>query len=129
MAGFAAVMEGVAMTSVYPSGAARTISIVPTMPPAPPLLSTMTGCPSCFPNGSAMMRATTSVEPPGANGTIILTGRVGYAWAYAHGLRRSPIPAVSIRNSRRFKVDLLLSHMASNAPRDDACVKRMVEAF
>jgi hypothetical protein len=30
-----------------------------------------------------MSRATTSVEPPGANGTIILIGRLGYAWAYA----------------------------------------------
>src|SRR4249919_2062724 len=48
------------------------------MPKAPGLLSTTNGCPVTFWNSSPTMRATMSVAPPGAYGTITLTARLGY---------------------------------------------------
>jgi hypothetical protein len=48
------------------------------VPPAPARLSTM----NCWPNSAvsfdANMRATMSVPPPGASGTITRTGRSGH---------------------------------------------------
>jgi hypothetical protein len=80
-AGTAAVLDGDTMAKVWPSAGARSISMMPIAPPAPPLLSTTTGWPSSRPRPSLMARAITSVEPPAANGTISLTGRLGKAWA------------------------------------------------
>ena len=40
-------------------------------------VSTTTDWPSALPNGSAMVRATMSVVPPGAKGTCSFTGRLG----------------------------------------------------
>src|SRR3954462_9306332 len=51
------------------------------LPPAPPTFSTTTDCPSVVRMRSAMMRATTSVEPPGGKGEMIVTGRDGYGCA------------------------------------------------
>jgi hypothetical protein len=48
-------------------------------PDAPGLFSTSTGCPSDFESLSATVRARMSVEPPGAHGTMIFTGRSGQA--------------------------------------------------
>ena len=65
------------MRMVYPSGADFETYSVPTTPPAPGLFSTMTGLPQASPRRWAMLRAALSVEPPGANGTTILTAFVG----------------------------------------------------
>src|SRR6201981_2834838 len=63
--------------SVYPSGLARASRPTPIEPPAPPTFSTITGWPSAAPILSAMIRAATSVDPPGGNGTISVIGREG----------------------------------------------------
>src|SRR5262245_33127914 len=53
------------------------------MPPALGLFSTMMVVPSGLPMPCATTRATVSVGPPAANGTIMLTLRVGYCCAWA----------------------------------------------
>jgi hypothetical protein len=50
---------------------------VPVLPPAPGRLSTMNGCPSVLAMRSSMMRVTTSLALPPANGTITWIGRTG----------------------------------------------------
>src|SRR5438874_32201 len=52
------------------------------LPPAPGTFSISTGCPSASPAPSATMRATTSEEPPGPNGTTSLTGFPGNVCAW-----------------------------------------------
>src|SRR3954470_1887184 len=47
------------------------------MPPPPPTFSTITCWPSCSPRLVAMMRPTTSIGPPAAKGTTMVTGRAG----------------------------------------------------
>src|SRR5689334_4426360 len=47
------------------------------LPPAPPTFSITTGWPSFSRIRSAMMRAAASVDPPGGNGTIRVSGRDG----------------------------------------------------
>ena len=49
------------------------------MVPAPGLFSIMTDAPRSFAISCASVRAITSVPPPGAKGTTILTIRSGYA--------------------------------------------------
>src|SRR5215211_6379597 len=53
------------------------------LPPAPPTFSMMTGWPSNGRMRSAMMRATTSVDPPGGNGTTSVMVRAGQVWPCA----------------------------------------------
>src|SRR5258706_12652868 len=53
------------------------------LPLAPPTFSITTVWPSGARIASPMMRAAVSVEPPGGNGTIRETGRVGNGWAAA----------------------------------------------
>jgi hypothetical protein len=53
------------------------------LPLAPPLLSTITFCPSCSPSLCASRRATRSVGPPGGKGTTIVIGLAGQACANA----------------------------------------------
>ena len=77
MAGFAAVVETVAMPSTWPSGFALMTSSAPIEPPPPALFSTSTCWPKAPPSFSATMRATMSVVPPGANGTTSRTGLDG----------------------------------------------------
>src|SRR5690348_3973770 len=48
-------------------------------PDAPGLFSTITGWPSDCVSLSATARARMSVDPPGAQGTMMCTGRSGYA--------------------------------------------------
>jgi hypothetical protein len=45
--------------------------------PAPALFSTTNCCPIASDSLTPRMRATTSVKPPGAKGTISFTGREG----------------------------------------------------
>src|SRR3954466_5080195 len=51
----------------------------PMLPEAPGLLSTTNGWPNDFDRCSESVRARMSVEPPGAQGTIIVTGLSGHA--------------------------------------------------
>jgi hypothetical protein len=62
---------------VWPSGRARATAAEPTLPEAPERFSTTTGWPRDRCKGSATARARMSVEPPGAHGTTMVTGRVG----------------------------------------------------
>ena len=50
---------------------------MPVVPPAPAMFSTMNCWPSDFEKYSPTMRAMMSVGPPAANGTMMVTGRVG----------------------------------------------------
>ena len=49
----------------------------PILPAAPPTFSMMTGWPRNVRRSSAIIRPITSDTPPGANGTIMVIGRVG----------------------------------------------------
>src|ERR1700731_2337421 len=66
------------------------------LPAAPATFSMPTDGPSDRCMRSAMMRANTSAGPPAANGTIMLTGRVGKAWArpIPESVGRTAPPAV-----------------------------------
>src|SRR4051812_37513971 len=55
----------------------------PITPPAPPRLSTTTGCPSDSVSRGARSRASKSVPPPAANGTTKRMGLPGQGWAAA----------------------------------------------
>src|SRR4051812_42250968 len=78
----------------------------PMLPEAPGRFSTITGCPSACRSCSPTTRAKMSVEPPGAQGTTIRTGRVGYACARAeHAMAAAPAvaPSAKVRAERRVK--------------------------
>src|SRR5262245_47573220 len=66
---------------VYPSGADFAIASAPTLPPEPPLLSTM----NCWPVSSLSfwhtMRDRTSVGPPAGKELMYRTGLVGHSSA------------------------------------------------
>src|ERR1700739_1360885 len=79
----AIVWGPVPMTTVSPSGVARDALVPPSVPPAPPTFSTTTVWPRRADNCCAMMRPTISVVPPGANGTISVTGLGGQSSAKA----------------------------------------------
>ncbi len=51
---------------------------MPMLPPAPPMFSTTNVVPSVRPMCSPTRRATTSVGPPAANGTMTVIGLLGY---------------------------------------------------
>src|SRR5437016_169143 len=63
-------------SSVSPFGVERATSAAPITPPPPPLFS-VTIVPNLVFMRSAQSRPTTSVAPPGENGTISLIGRSG----------------------------------------------------
>src|SRR2546426_8787418 len=77
---------------VWPSAGAWAIALVPTMPPAPVLFSTTTGWLMVLVISVAMMRASTSVVPPGGNDEMMRIGLVGYC-ASAVALRTSEAAA------------------------------------
>src|SRR6185436_1865781 len=52
------------------------------MPPPPGTLSTITCLPMVSPRYCARIRPSTSTGPPAANGTTMVTGRVGHSWAW-----------------------------------------------
>ncbi len=74
----------VAIISVWPSGSAVATMRAPIVPPWPGLFSTTTA-PIETDSFCATSRAITSTGPPAPNGTIILIGLVGKAWAVAEG--------------------------------------------
>src|SRR6516225_3600261 len=63
---------------VYPSGSDRAAYSLPMLLPAPALFSMNTVWPHSAESFSASMRATISVGPPAATGTMMRTGLVGY---------------------------------------------------
>ena len=67
------------------------------VPPAPALFSTTTGWPSASASPVATSRAVMSTFPPGAKGTMILTGLLGY-WANADAARlRASAARIGVR--------------------------------
>jgi hypothetical protein len=62
--------------------------------------STITGWPSAAPILSAMMRAATSVDPPGGNDTIKVIGREGKLSARARERNAKNVSAIAVRNFR-----------------------------
>ena len=65
------------INSVYPSGAERPAASMPIMLPAPGRFSTKNCWPIDCDKCCASTRAEMSVPPPGADGTMIFTGREG----------------------------------------------------
>jgi hypothetical protein len=83
---------------------ARTAISAPIVPPAPDRLSAM----NCWPNSAvsraANMRATISVPPPGASGTIMRTVFSGHlaGWACAAGKLEASVSSIAhVRETRR----------------------------
>src|SRR5215475_1692816 len=70
------------------------------LPPAPPTFSITIGCPSDSRIRSAMMRAAASVDPPGGNGTISVSGREGKVCACAN----APQPMTSSSAATSFLI-------------------------
>ena len=65
------------ISSVYPLPSARATDAEPTTPPAPPLFSMMTVCPSAALSGVCNSRATLSVDAPGGYGAMRVMGDAG----------------------------------------------------
>ena len=63
------------------------------MPPPPGTLSTITCLPMASPRYCARMRPSTSTGPPAANGTTMVTGRVGHSCACATDVATSAASA------------------------------------
>jgi len=80
-AGLTPWVEAEATSSTWPSGSERITASDATAPFAPARFSTITDWPMTGPSASARSRAATSVEPPGAKGTINRRGRSGKARA------------------------------------------------
>src|SRR5207342_3575176 len=88
--------------SVSPFGVERATSAAPITPPPPPLFS-VTTVPNLAFMRSAQSRPTTSVAPPGENGTISLIGRSGKEAKAGMGRVVAASEAVPYwRKSRRF---------------------------
>ena len=75
----AAVAAGSVLQIVEPhlNGPGGEVPIILKRHDAPERFSTTTGWPRDRPKGSATARARMSVEPPGAHGTTMVTGRFG----------------------------------------------------
>src|SRR5258706_11328865 len=75
------------------------------MPPAPPRFSTTTDWPHFAVSRAAIVRAVMSVPPPGANGTMSVTGFVGQACAKAEPARKN-----AVRDARSLRVFIAQSY-------------------
>src|SRR4029077_7370796 len=84
-----------------PSGLALAASDAPTVPPAPPLLSTMICWPSWSPTCAARGRQKVSVPPPAGNGLKKTIGPLGQAWARTTAGAASEAARPSLRARRR----------------------------
>ena len=71
------VYDALITPNVYPSGRDFATASVPITVPAPGLFSTTTGCFHLALSFCPTARAIASAEPPGGNGTMMRTGRVG----------------------------------------------------
>src|SRR5262249_45976059 len=107
--------------------------------PAPGLFSITTCSPQILDSRSAAMRATVSVDPPGAYGTTTRTGRVGQAWANvgrwtggasanvgARATRRRGEPASDVwfRQARQSFCDDLSDRRAGHSHLQGACKRQ-----
>ncbi|SPA34260.1 hypothetical protein CBM2637_B50034 [Cupriavidus taiwanensis] len=80
------------ITSVWPSGSARSMACIPITPPAPGRFSTTTGCPSCSESVLPSRRLVRSRMPPGELGAIRRKGRL--AWKLSWDGLANARPAV-----------------------------------
>src|SRR6185295_10602144 len=87
-------------SSVWPSLSALATRSAPMLPPAPVLFSTTTGWPMASCSFGPIRRARMSLVPPGANGTMILTGLLK-AWAWAAAGTRAKANATTPTSARR----------------------------
>src|SRR6478672_10394769 len=92
------------------------------VPPAPTAFSTVTVWPSDFDIGTAIMRATTSVGPPAANGTTSAIGWSGQgAWAAAASEKAASDVASRVLGMR-IVVSFSVGWVSAGPPyRDNAC--------
>src|SRR5437762_3448491 len=101
------------------------------LPPAPVTFSMTTACPSDRRMGSVRIRARVSVGPPGANGTIMVIGRLGYLCAQATDATQAVRSAVMItrRRSRFFMMFVLrpFNLRQSLRLRGPECLETLVE--
>src|SRR3984957_705994 len=84
-----------------PSGLALAASDAPTVPPAPPLLSTMICWPSWSPSCAARGLQKVSVPPPAGKGLRKMIGPLGQAWDRATAGAASEAARPSLRARRR----------------------------
>src|SRR5688572_11571374 len=106
---------------VWPSFGASSALFVPMEPDAPGWLTITTFWPRCFSSSAAVMRVTWSVEPPAAQGTMIVTGLEGFqfcAWtpvAASTAIKTNKARFMSSPYANRFGRDLdhagLLEHV------------------
>jgi len=89
------------MIMVWPSGAARATSCVPTTVAAPGLCSTTTGCPRSCCSVVCTMRTSGSMVPPGVKGMMTRTGWVGAQAGCARAMAGSARLARAARRVRR----------------------------
>src|SRR3954468_24695 len=68
------------------------------MPPPPGTFSTMMGWPNVSPSAGCRMRASESIGPPAANGTTMVSGRLGQSWAAAGETNSSAASSAMGRN-------------------------------
>src|SRR2546425_10605552 len=94
-----------ATNSVYPSFGAFAASAVPSVLPAPGLLSTSTCLPHCVVSRCASVRVMMSNPPPAAYGVMICTGRSGKPCAWTVELRRAATTTVATTNTCRFMAE------------------------
>ena len=89
--------------------------IEPVVPPAPGKFSTTNCCPRVPDMCSPATRAETSVPPPGANGTIIVIVRVGYACALTTRGDADSVaaPVASCRNCLRASLMVMLHELST----------------
>src|SRR4029077_4142855 len=97
-----------------PSGLALAASDAPTVPPAPPLLSTMICWPSWSPTCAARGRQKVSVPPPAGNGLRKTIGPLGQAWARAMAGAASEAARPSLRARRREVLENVIVSSALN---------------
>src|SRR6185437_15783420 len=83
------------------------------VPPAPVTFSTTTACPRAFVMRCAMMRAMVSVGPPAANGTTMVTVRVGKSWAGAASAAAQRAAAARRRSSKRRGIIVLRERLGA----------------
>src|SRR5262245_31820774 len=72
-----AICDGLPISSMCPSADERATASAATAPTAAGRFSTTNCCPNASPRGCAIRRAMPSLLPPGAKGTMILTGFCG----------------------------------------------------
>ncbi len=91
------MLAGLAMSTVYPSGAECTTLSAAIDEPAPARFSMITGCPRKRPICSLYARATVSAAPPGANPTTSRIGLFGNPCAAATLANANAATAIAIR--------------------------------